>query len=189
MKVKGTAVRVLPEYIKSHYEYLYKSWLDDLPEESYYIFTHPIYATDWYDLYNAHVVPTEVLADVLVEAPDKVAREIGHYSAHQSLKGIYSIFLKLASLKNAIHRVPQFFAAFYRPIEVEILEYHSGYAKIKFGTTKKNESLLYYRNVGWIETLIEMSINPKDIQVDLEVIPKERNPEDYYAIFEINWEL
>ncbi len=187
MKVKGTAVRVLPDYIKRYYPDLYQTWLDTLPEKSYQIFSKTIFASDWFELYDAHVVPTEVFAGLLNEDPKQVARKVGHFSAETALKGIYNIFLKIASLKYAIQRVPQFFSTYYEPVYVDIIKYEDGHVILKFGYTRENEALLYHRNAGWIERFIELAFKPEDLKVDLEIKPEKDKPELFYSIFNINW--
>jgi len=42
MKVKGTAVKVLPEFIQKSYPDNYRSWLDSLSPKSKEIFYKPI---------------------------------------------------------------------------------------------------------------------------------------------------
>jgi hypothetical protein len=188
MKVKGTAVRVLSDYIKRYYPDLYQTWLDSLPEKSYKIFSKTIFASEWFDLYESHVAPTIVLADLLNEQPEIMAKKVGHFSAETALKSIYSIFLKIASLRYSIHRVPQFFSTYYQPVFVEIVSYKDGETIIKFGHTKENENLLYYRNAGWMEKFLELAFKPVNLQVVVNIKPEETKPDYYYAIFHVTWE-
>ena len=46
MKVKGTAVKSLQEYVEKHFPDGYSTWLDGLPEESKQIFKEAIIAKD-----------------------------------------------------------------------------------------------------------------------------------------------
>ncbi len=187
MKVKGTAVRVLPDYIKKNYTELYDLWLEKLPPASYDIFSKPIFASEWFELYDSHVVPTRVLADITSSTPEEIARKVGHFSAESALKGVYNIFLKIASMKYAIQRVPQFFSTYYDPVFVEMVDTSDGNVVIKFGYTKENETLLYNRNTGWIERFLELAFKPSNLQVSFELKPDVSKPDLYYALFNVKW--
>ncbi len=189
MKVKGVGVKAIPEYIKKYHDYLYSTWLDNLPENSYKIFSNPIFASQWFDLYDSYIVPTQVLADLVVVNPEDLAKEIGRFSAEMALKGVYSIFIKILHLKNVVNRVPRIFQSYYDPVHVEILHYIPGEVKIKFGYTTENENLLYYRNAGWIEECLERGYHPRLLNVDLEINQENGDAQRYYAIFNIKWEL
>ncbi len=189
MKVKGVGVKAIPEFIKKYHEYLYETWLDNLPEKSREIYSNPIFATQLYDIYDSYTVPTQVLADLLVVQPEDLAKEIGRYAAEVALKGVYSIFIKILHLKNVVNRVPRIFKSYYEPAHVEILHYIPGEIKIKFGYTAENENLLYYRNVGWIEEFLVRGYHPRKLDINLEINKDSENEQNYFAVFNIKWQL
>ncbi len=185
MKAKGTAIRVLPEFIKEKYPAIYNDWLRSLSPESYEIFSKPIYPSQWFEIAIAHSYPTKILADLVGEKSEDLAEKIGQYSAESALKGIYSIFLKLASLRFTFNRIKEFFKTYYSPIEFELLDSGDNFVKFKFGYTTEDENLLYYRNKGWGIKLIELSLHINNPYFEFDIISHDNNL--YYAIFTAKW--
>ncbi len=183
MKVKGTAVRVIPDYIKANFPQYYSEWLNNLPENSKNIFENTILAATMYELYDAHVVPTRVLAEILAEEDKKVARDIGRFSAENALKGVYSVFLKMSSFRFAVKRVPMIFKTYYSPAEVDLLKSEEGDVLIKFGKLEQKELLLFYRNMGWTEVFARMSLG---VEADVKLEITEENG-GFYGLFSIKF--
>ena len=94
MKIKGTAVKTTPEYIKKFHPDKYNDWLSKLPPDSRQIMSQPIIATDWYPLTESVTIPTQVIAEMFFNHDEeKAARTLGGYSAETALKGVYKIFI------------------------------------------------------------------------------------------------
>ncbi len=185
MKVKGTAVRVLPDFIQENYTAIYEDWLNYLKPESYEIFSKPIFPSDWFEIVDAHSHPTKVLANLLSKSPEDVAFDVGLYSAESALTGIYNIFLKIASLKFTFRRIHDFFKAYYSPIIFELWETGDNFVKFKFGYTTEEENLLYYRNKGWGTKLIELARPDSEPMLTFEIF--EYKNDLYYAVFTAKW--
>ncbi len=185
MKVKGTAVRVLPEYIQKKYPAIYSQWLSGLRPESYKIFSNTIFPTDWFELADAHSHPTKVLADLLGKKPEDVAYEIGLFSAENALTGVYNVFLKIVSLKFTFRRIQDFFKAYYSPIIFELWETGDNFVKFKFGYTTEEENLLYYRNKGWGTRLIQLARPESTPYFNVEIVPYKNDL--FYAVFTAKW--
>ena len=64
MQIKGTAVRITPQYVKQSHPDKYNDWINSLSDESKKIMNNPIIATDWYDLTNSVLEPTEKIANL-----------------------------------------------------------------------------------------------------------------------------
>jgi hypothetical protein len=187
MKVKGTAVKVLIDFVRKNYPDYFNTWMESLPDESKRIFEGIILSSQWYELVYSHTVPTEVLADIIGVSAETMAQDIGEYSAEAALNGIYRIFLKLASMKYAIQRIPQIFQTYYDPAHTELIKTTHGDVIFKFGYTTERENLLYYRNKGWIRKFLELAFNSRSSRIELKI---EKDPEilQFYAIFHIMWE-
>ena len=185
MKVKGTAVRVLPEYIKKKYPTFYEQWLELLDSSSKAIFSGTIYPTSWFEIAEAHSHPTMVLSTLLNKSAEEVAFDIGMYSAETALTGIYNIFLKIASMRFTFHRIHDFFKAYYSPIIFELWEAEDNFVKFKFGYTTKEENLLYFRNKGWGTKLIELARPGVHPTLEVEILPYKNDK--YYAVFAAKW--
>ena len=185
MKVKGTAVKVLPEFIQKNYPDIYERWLDSLSPKSKEIFYNPIFSSEWYELKDAHTYPTIVLADILNRKAEDLAFEIGKYSAQQSLTGVYSVFLKIVSIKYSFNRLENIMRTYYSPIIFEGLEVEKNFVKFKFGYTTREENLLYYRNKGWITKFIDLARPNSVYEVDFELNLNQND--NYFAIFTVKW--
>ncbi len=185
MKVKGTAVRVMPDFVKKKYPAFYDTWLSGLKSESKKIFENPIFATEWYELVLTHSHPTRVLADIVGKPAEDLAYEIGLFSAEEALTGVYNIFLKIAKLKFTLKRIPDFFRAYYEPFVFEFLQTGERFVKFKFGYTNSEENLLYYRNKGWATKMIEMTGQGENPEVNLDI--QKYKDDLYFAVFAVKW--
>ena len=98
MNVKGTAVETIPLFIKSRFgEQEFKRWLDTQAPESHEIFRSNILASAWYPLKEGLIDPTLKFCDLFYAGRIDGAVEQGRFSAEHGLKGVYRLFVRLAS--------------------------------------------------------------------------------------------
>ncbi len=183
MEIKGTAVKSIPEFIQLNYKSNYGKWIDSLPETSKKIMSEPIFATSWYPLMDAVVVPVQKAGDLFFKSHEEAAWALGRYSSEVALRGVYKIFLRISSPLFVLSRIDNVVSTYYRPIEAKVLDKNSKKAVMQFFNFTEAESLNMYRIAGWIEKTIEMCANTT-IKVTLEHANK---PDSYSAIVTAEW--
>lgn len=165
MEIKGTAVKITPQFVKQCFPDKYFEWIDILPEQCKNIVIQPILATNWYDLVNSVIIPTQKVAELFYNKDEiKAAHELGRFSSEIALKGIYKIFLKVSSPGFVISRASSVFSTYYRPSEIEIIENEAQKVVLSLKGFKTNEKLIMYRIGGWMSKTLELTFS-KDTQI------------------------
>ena len=158
MEIKGTAVRSTPDYIKEKYPARYLEWIQSMPPSSKTIFEQPIYATSWYSLTNAVIIPTQKAGDLFFGGNhEKAAWEIGRYSADVALKGIYKIFVRVSSPHFVLSRASSIFAAYYKPSDIKVIESKDKSCVLQLAQFKQDELLIMQRIAGWLAKTLEIT--------------------------------
>ncbi len=158
MNIKGTAVRVTGDFVKAKFPTRYEQWLSFLPAESREILTNPIYATNWYPLYESVIVPTQIVGNLLYGGDGiKAGTEIGRYSAEIALNGVYKIFVKVSSPAFILSRASSIFASYYDPSDIKVEENVANRTVLSLGNFKSNENLIIYRIAGWIDFALDFT--------------------------------
>ncbi len=168
MKIKGTAVRTLPKYIKTYFPDKYDLWFDKLPEQSQKYFEQ-IYPSHWYDLHLAAVLPTRMLADILKEAPEKVAFEVGKFSADDAFRGVYKVFSSITTASFYIRKAETIVGTYYNPVDVKANLFAKRDVELYIGRVEPRDVLIFYRIEGWVAELVKLT-QKKDASIDLELI-------------------
>lgn len=168
MEIKGTAVRITPDFVKNKYPKRYLEWLKSMPKDSRKIFEQPIYATSWYDLIDSVIIPTQKVGDLFFEGNHiEAARELGRYSAEIALKGIYKIFVRVSSPHFVLSRASSIFSAYYKPSSIKVVESKDKRCVIRLAEFHINEKLIMHRIAGWIEKTLEITLKAA-LKVDLQ---------------------
>ena len=116
MKVKGTILSSAQGFVKENFPNRFGDWLNSLSPESKTMYTNPILASEWYDIEVGLFAPTTVLADLFYNGDvNKVAWEMGRYSAEVGLKGIYKVFILIATPQFIMKRGGKILSSFYDP--------------------------------------------------------------------------
>jgi len=167
MDIKGSAVKSTPDYIKFNFGLRYNEWLQSLPPASKEIIEKPIYATTWYPLMDAVIVPTQVAADLFFNGDvAKAAREIGRFSSDVALKGMYKIFVRISSPLFVLSRATSIFSTYYQPADIKVVESSGKKAIIELNKFHPNEKLIMERIAGWIEQTLEITLK-SPLKVDI----------------------
>jgi len=161
MKIKGTVVKSMQDYIKEKHSEKYNEWFDMLPSESKKIFSDIIFASEVYELIDGIIKPTEVVAVLFFNADtEKAAYECGKYSGYKALKSVYRIFLKITSVDFVLRRAASIFSAYYASGKLETNEYTDEYVKFAISGLNNDEKLALYRISGWADALFTVISNP-----------------------------
>ncbi len=184
MEVKGTLVKSIQDFVKKRYPDQYKVWLKELPEASQNIMIESIYANAWYSMKDAAVIPTTIIAKLFYDNNiEKAAFDAGKFSAEVGLKGVYKIFIRIASPNFIIQRAGRVFATYYSSSEIVVK--NSVDKRLILNITKfpEPEKLIEYRIAGWCEKALELT-NCKDIKTN---ITKSMAQGDDITEIDISW--
>lgn len=184
MEIKGTAVKSIPEYVKQHFASRYVEWLEKLPVESRKIMTDAIYATHWYPMKEAAVMPTRQLSIFFGNDTKKAAWESGRFSAENALKGIYRIFIKVSSPNYIISRASKIFNTYYRPCSMEVTGSDKGHVNLHITEFPEPDRVVEYRIAGWMQKALEIN-NCKNVDIKL---PQSLTRGHKITEIDIHWE-
>ncbi len=183
MQVKGSAVKVTPEFVKTKFPNEYFKWIDSLPDESKKILSGAIYATDWFNLTDSLTIPTEKVSQLFFKNDLEAASELGKFSADSALKGIYKIFVRVSSPVFVINRASSVFSTYYNPADIKVIESSNDSVSLGIGGFKLRDELVLYRIAGWMNRTIE--ITQKSV-VKVEVV-KNIEKDTIQAIIKAQW--
>ena len=183
MKVKGTAVKTIPEFIKSEHPEKYKEWMEKLSPTSRELFLNGALASEWYPIEDAIIQPTKIMSELCYEHPTKGAFECGRYSAEVSLKGIYKFYVKMSSPRHIIDRASRVLQAYYDPSELKVVSKSSDHVTVHIVKWPTPNEVVDQRLAGWMEKALEIS-GCKDVKVN---IAKSLAKGDKYTEFAITW--
>ncbi len=167
MKIKGIAVKTTPDFVRTKHGDNYNKWLNSLPEESRNIILSGVYATNWYPLTEAVIIPTQKVGDIFYEGDHvEAAKDLGRFSSEVALKGIYKLFIKVSSPHFVLSRASSIFSAYYDPSEIDVLEKKDKKAVLRFSGFDEKDKLIIYRISGWIEKTLDITLK-KAINIDV----------------------
>ncbi len=185
MNIKGTAVKVTDEYVKKFYPEKYEVWKETLPEDSKKIFQDIILSSNWYPIKPAFIEPTKVVANFFFASDyEKAAFEIGKYSAEVALKGIYKIFLKVASIPFIIKRTPTIYKTYYDKGNMIVEKTEDNYAILRLFDIDIEHEILFYRIGGWMAGVPPL-VGRKFVDLKID---KEIKHNQITATFKFRWE-
>lgn len=158
MKVKGTAVKSIQQFVREKHPDQYDHWLKSLPVEAQRVMQDAIYATNWYSLHQAVVLPTEHIAHLFFNNDTKKgAWELGRYSAEIALSGVYKVFVKMSSPSFIINRATRIFSTYYHPATMIVPEKSDKSIVVHITEFETPHSTVENRIAGWVERALELS--------------------------------
>ncbi len=157
MKVKGTAVKSIQDFVRKNHPDQYETWFNKLPEKSKEIHRKAIFATDWYEIEYSIVKPTEVTSELFFSKDfNKAAYSGGFFSAETALSGIYKIFVRVSSPKFIISRAERIFSSYYSGAKFSVTEKPNG-VRVNIKPENKIHPIIEYRIAGWIQKAFEIT--------------------------------
>jgi hypothetical protein len=157
MEAKGTTVSTTPQFVREKYgEQGVARFIAALSPHARVILGSPIMASRWYPLEYGVVEPTRTVCNLFFAGDPKGARELGRFSADQTLRGIYKVFVKLHDPMWTVKRSDAVFAAYYRPGTCELLEETERSATIRYVDFPEQSGLVEQRIAGWDERGLEI---------------------------------
>ena len=181
MEIKGSAVKSIQEYVERIHSHRFNEWIESLPEESRRIFTNPIYATNWYPIDSAAIIPTEKIGALVFDSTEEGAWELGRYSADTALNGIYKVYIRVLNPAYLIQRAGRILTTFYRPSKIEAIEPSSKSVTLHITEFGAPHVIIEKRIGGWIEKALEIT-GCKDIDIEISKSMAKGDPVTEYKI-------
>ena len=167
MKVKGTILLSIKNYVKENFPNRFQEWVKKLPSESQKLYQRSILTTEWYDYQHGLIKPSEILATLFFNDDiKKSAWEIGRYSAEIGLKGIYKVFVLIATPQFIMKRGSKILTSFYHPSALDTGEKRENGVDIFVTEFSEPSEIAEYRIAGWMERALEIC-GVKNITIDI----------------------
>jgi hypothetical protein len=163
MEVKGTAVKTIPEFVKTKFPNQFDSWMDSLPAESKIYMAERISLTNWYPLMESLIIPTRKVGEMFYKDIIKGAFEMGVYSSEQAIRGVYKMLVMVSSPSFIVNRTSSIMSNYYKPCKMDITKRSKDMAIVSILEFATPDVCVDYRIFGWIKNTIETSKfkNPK----------------------------
>jgi hypothetical protein len=116
MQVKGTGIKTTRDFVMTKFPAKYNEWLNALPSASNKLYQNTINIGGWFDIQTAYYIPVNKITELFYHNNhQKAGDELGRFSAEVALKGIYKVFLLVASPQYLMKRAASMMQAFYNP--------------------------------------------------------------------------
>lgn len=166
MKIKGTAVKTIQDFVKVKHPELFEQWMGLMSNNSKEIIGSQVFATKWYSAVDAMVLPTEKLGELLEVSHEDAAWQLGRYSSEILLNSVYKIFLRVANPMFVLGRASNVLSTHYNPASIKTSRKGKNAAVMTFDSFSEETRLAIYRIAGWVEKTIETTgFNKTDINV------------------------
>lgn len=183
MDIKGIAVVSTPKFVKKKFASRYEEWINSLPKTSRDILENQILLSNWYPIKDAIVIPTKKICELFYNNSLEGAKEVGRFSAEEALKGIYKVFIKIATPSFLASRATQVFSTYYRPIQINVVKTESNSSIIRITHFPEPDRITFLRISGWLEgALFVMGFKNANAE-----ITKSLENGDEYTEFFITW--
>lgn len=157
MEIKGSAIRTIPEFVKTKFPEKFNEWFSLLPPPSLEIFSGIIKPSGWYDLHDAVIVPTELVSKIAFNGDlNKASWESGRFGAESTLHGMYKFFLMVVPSRTVVTSGGRILTTFYRPVQFNVAESGTGSAKVQVSQIDDRSGVVENRIAGWIEKALEI---------------------------------
>lgn len=184
MKVKGSAITVLPRFIKRELgNEEYEEWLDNLEDEAREIYRERILVNEWYPLKKIYVKPTEEMCDLFYDGDLEGAWELGRYSADYALSGIYRAFVRFSGPKKLAQKASRVFATYFEPSEMRGEMLDGKEIHLYIDEFPEIDEVVENRIMGWMQRCLELT---GCTDVKLKIRESLRRGDDYTRII-LTW--
>ncbi len=185
MKVKGSVISTLKNYINKNYSDRYNEWFKKLDAPSREIFSKVILATDWYPIEEGIVNPSRLAADLFFNGDyQKAGWELGRFSAEEALTGIYKVFVMIATPQFIMKRGSKILSSFYDPSKLAVSAERTRGVDISISDFEKLDTILENRIGGWMEKALEIC---GCHNVNTEIVESLTKGNER-TLYQINWE-
>ena len=166
VKVKGTGLISTRTYIKEKHGEDYDKWLEQLPIESRELYKGVIPTTNWFPIKEAYYYPLKTVADLFFDGDIKKAGlDVGRFSADYGLKGVYKVFLMIATPQALMRASKRIIALYYKGVDVEIYDIQKKSLVLSATKVCETDTDLDYRTIGWCVRALELA-NCKNVKYE-----------------------
>jgi hypothetical protein len=163
MDVKGIAVINTRDFVKTKFPQRYENWVNSLPLESQKIYKANIGATTWYSMVDAYIIPLDKIVETFYENDaQRGGNELGTYSATSALKGIYKIFLLVATPQYLMKNATKILSSYYVPSETIISAKGENEVTVQISNFPEISKVLEFRIAAWCKRAVELT-NKNDV--------------------------
>jgi hypothetical protein len=186
MEVKGTAIVVIPAYVKQAFkETGYAQWLQALSPEAREVHSNPVIVSNWYDYQKYLVAPTVKICDLFFHGDLRGAYALGRFSADFALHGIFKLFVKWGSPDFILKRAGIILPAYYRPSKIVVPVIEKGHALIQITEFPDLHAVVEQRIAGWISRAMEISgVKKLNVAITASLLKREPCTE-----FTLTWQV
>ena len=185
MKVKGSLISSAKQFVETKFEARYGEWEDGLPIASKDIYSNSIMASEWYEFDEGIDVPTRNIAGLFYNGDiAKAGWEMGRFAADVGLKGIYKVFVLIATPQYIMKRASKILSSFYDVCSIEVVSPQAKSSEIHLTNFIQPSEMIENRVGGWMERALEIC-GVKNISVQ-----KKQSVKDGFdrTIFAVNWQ-
>jgi hypothetical protein len=158
MEIKGTGIKTTREFVKTNFPNQYDTWINSLPDKTKALYHSPlINMAGWYPFKDAYVVPLDKLISMFYAGNAKTGGEaVGKFSADIALKGIYKLYLMIATPQNLMQKASVMFSTFYMPSEIKVSEAGAKTVTLQINKFQDITPVVEYRIAGWCVRSLEL---------------------------------
>jgi hypothetical protein len=157
MNVKGTAIKTTRDFVNDRFKLRFNEWLDQMPAESKKLYTGSIEIGKWFPVKPAYYDPMDKIVQLFYNGNyQKAGDDLGKYSAEVALKGIYKVFLLVATPQYLMKKAANMMQAYYEPSEIEITDSSNHRVVFKIKKFEKITKCTEYRIAGWCVKALEL---------------------------------
>jgi len=160
MQTKGIGLISTREFVKSKFGEDYSNWINSLPASSKALYTGMISASQWYPFKEGFVVPMHSIADRYFNSNIQLAaNQLGFFSAEYALKGMYKVFLLVASPAYLLKRASNIFSTYYSPSEIAMVDSSPKHTTLRVTKFDDITASFEFRLGAWCQRAVELTNN------------------------------
>lgn len=168
MLVKGTGIKTTKEFVKANFPNGYKNWIDSLPLKSKELYSLNTEFSSWFPIKESYIDPVDKIIELFFKGDSKSGGEaIGKFSADYALKGVYKVFLLVASPQFLMHRATKIMTTFYQPCEININTNDDKSVILTISKFDQLNEALEYRIGSWCQRALELT-NCKNVNYKIQ---------------------
>lgn len=165
MQVKGTSLLATEKFVRQQFgSDGYERFLQALPPASRDLYTSTVLSPKWYPITEAFYRPMETVCGMFYGGKTQGAREMGRFSAMEGLRGVYKVFVRIASVDFVLKKTANIFATYYQPGKMEVAERGDRRIVLRMTGVVQPHVLLEERICGYLEGALEVC-GEKDCKV------------------------
>lgn len=187
MKIKGSSIIGLVDYMKLYFPEKYDEWIDKMPEKSKKIYTSKVLVAQMYPIEEAIIIPTEIAAELTGKTPEEISFDSSVQGVKDALKGFLKIVTKINTIAFLFNRAKTFFYTYYDKGKIQILQQKKNKAGLLIWEIPKEYKIILWRVYGWMYQVIK--IKTKEITSHKLRVIEEPDGKTVRGEMDIEWKL